>query len=81
MLPCVVLNLPVSTLVLVSFFQSIPKDLETAAMIDGCTRMGALWRHEARECQKPVLWATRAEWYRGSSSALQYYCLGAILNS
>lgn len=43
-LPYVVLNLPVCTLVLVSFFQSIPKDLENAAMIDGCTRMGALVR-------------------------------------
>jgi multiple sugar transport system permease protein len=42
--PYVVLNLPVCTLVLVSFFQSIPKDLENAAMIDGCTRMGALVR-------------------------------------
>ena len=44
LLPYTVLNLPVCTLVLVSFFQSIPKDLENAAMIDGCTRMGALWR-------------------------------------
>jgi multiple sugar transport system permease protein len=43
-LPYTVLNLPVCTLVLVSFFQSIPKDLENAAMIDGCTRMGALFR-------------------------------------
>jgi multiple sugar transport system permease protein len=43
-LPYTVLNLPVCTLVLVSFFQSIPRDLENAAMIDGCTRMGALWR-------------------------------------
>ena len=43
-LPYVVLNLPVCTLVLVSFFQSIPKDLENAAMIDGCTRLGALVR-------------------------------------
>ena len=43
-LPYVVLNLPVCTLVLVSFFQSIPKDLENAAMLDGCTRLGALWR-------------------------------------
>ena len=43
-LPYIVLNLPVCTLVLVSFFQSIPKDLENAAMIDGCTRMGALVR-------------------------------------
>ena len=43
-LPYVVLNLPVCTLVLVSFFQSIPRDLENAAMIDGCTRLGALFR-------------------------------------
>jgi multiple sugar transport system permease protein len=43
-LPYTVLNLPVCTLVLVSFFQSIPRDLENAAMIDGCTRMGALFR-------------------------------------
>jgi multiple sugar transport system permease protein len=44
LLPYVVLNLPVCTLVLVSFFQSIPRDLENAAMIDGCTRLGALWK-------------------------------------
>ena len=43
-LPYTVLNLPVCTLVLVGFFQGIPRDLENAAMIDGCTRMGALWR-------------------------------------
>ena len=43
-IPYTVLNLPVCTLVLVGFFQSIPKDLENAAMIDGCTRLGALWR-------------------------------------
>jgi len=42
--PYTVLNLPVCTLVLVSYFQSIPRDLESAAMIDGCTRMGALVR-------------------------------------
>jgi multiple sugar transport system permease protein len=43
-LPYTVLSLPVCTLVLVSFFQSIPRDLENAAMLDGCTRLGALWR-------------------------------------
>ncbi len=43
-LPYTVLSLPVCTLVLVSFFQGIPKDLENAAMIDGCTRLGALWK-------------------------------------
>jgi multiple sugar transport system permease protein len=43
-LPYTVLSLPVCTLVLVSFFQAIPRDLESAAMLDGCTRMGALCR-------------------------------------
>jgi multiple sugar transport system permease protein len=43
-LPHTVLNLPVCTLVLVSFFQGIPRDLENAAMVDGCTRLGALVR-------------------------------------
>ncbi|MEQ8966011.1 MAG: carbohydrate ABC transporter permease [Azospirillaceae bacterium] len=41
-LPYTVLSLPVCTLVLVSFFAGIPRDLENAAMIDGCTRLGAL---------------------------------------
>lgn len=43
-LPYAVLNLPVCTLVLVSFFETIPRDIESAAMIDGCTRLGSLWR-------------------------------------
>ncbi len=43
-LPHAALSIPVATLVLVSFFQGIPKDLESAAMVDGCTRLGALWR-------------------------------------
>ncbi|MCS7058990.1 MAG: carbohydrate ABC transporter permease [Meiothermus sp.] len=43
-LPHAALSIPVATLVLVSFFQGIPKDLEAAAMVDGCTRIGALWR-------------------------------------
>jgi multiple sugar transport system permease protein len=43
-LPYTVLSLPVCTLVLVSFFESIPPDLENAAMVDGCTRLGALWK-------------------------------------
>jgi multiple sugar transport system permease protein len=43
-LPYTVLSLPVCTLVLVSFFHSIPQDLENAAMIDGCSRVGALFR-------------------------------------
>jgi len=42
-LPYAVLSMPVCTLVLASFFQDIPADLERAAMIDGCTRVGAMW--------------------------------------
>ncbi|MBL8805467.1 MAG: carbohydrate ABC transporter permease [Rhodospirillales bacterium] len=41
--PYAVLSMPVCTLVMASFFQDIPNDLENAAMIDGCTRIGALW--------------------------------------
>jgi multiple sugar transport system permease protein len=43
-LPYTVLSLPVCTLVLTSFFEGIPRDLENAAMIDGCTRIGALFK-------------------------------------
>jgi multiple sugar transport system permease protein len=43
-LPYAVLSMPVCTLVLVAFFQDIPRDLEHAAMIDGCSRLAAL-RH------------------------------------
>ena len=42
-LPYAVLSMPVCTLVLISFFQDIPRDLENAAMLDGCSRLGALW--------------------------------------
>lgn len=43
-IPYIVLSLPVCTLILVSFFDSIPRDLENAAMVDGCTRLGALFK-------------------------------------
>lgn len=43
-LPYTALSLPVAILVLVAFFSSIPRDLEAAAMVDGCSRLGALWR-------------------------------------
>lgn len=42
-LPHAALSLPVATLTLVSFFAGIPRDLESAAMVDGSTRLGALW--------------------------------------
>jgi len=43
-LPYAVLSMPVCTLVMASFFQDIPPDLEAAAMVDGCSRLGALFR-------------------------------------
>jgi multiple sugar transport system permease protein len=43
-IPYATFSLPISTLVLTAFFQGIPEDLESAAMIDGCSRFGALWR-------------------------------------
>jgi multiple sugar transport system permease protein len=43
-LPYTVLNLPICTLMMGSFFQDIPRDIENAAMLDGCTRLSALWR-------------------------------------
>jgi multiple sugar transport system permease protein len=43
-LPYAVLSLPVCTLVMASFFQDIPPDLEAAAMVDGCTRVEALFK-------------------------------------
>jgi multiple sugar transport system permease protein len=37
-------NTPFATFLMQSFFDGIPRDLEEAAMIDGCTRFGALRR-------------------------------------
>lgn len=43
-IPYVALSIPISTLTLTSFFQLIPEDLESAAMVDGSSRIGALFR-------------------------------------
>jgi multiple sugar transport system permease protein len=37
-------NTPFATFLMQSFFDGIPKELEESAMIDGCTRLQALWR-------------------------------------
>ncbi len=39
-----VVNLPIAVLLLKSFFDDIPQDLDDAAMVDGCTRFSAFWR-------------------------------------
>jgi multiple sugar transport system permease protein len=56
-LPYTVLSLPVCTLMLISFFEGIPRDLENAAMIDGCTRMGALFKVVVPLCAPGVFTA------------------------
>jgi multiple sugar transport system permease protein len=43
-IPYAAFSLPISILTLAAFFQGIPKELEDAAMVDGCSRLGALWR-------------------------------------
>ena len=53
-LPYTVLSLPVCTLILVSFFEGIPQDLENAAMIDGCTRLGAVFKSVVPLCAPGV---------------------------
>ena len=40
----IVILLPFSVMTMRGFYQSIPVDLEEAAMIDGCSRVGALFR-------------------------------------
>jgi ABC-type glycerol-3-phosphate transport system permease component len=39
-----VFGLPISTWLLIGFFNAVPIELEEAAMIDGASRLGALWR-------------------------------------
>jgi multiple sugar transport system permease protein len=43
-IPYAAFSLPISILTLTAFFQGIPFELEDAAMVDGCSRIGALWR-------------------------------------
>ncbi len=43
-IPYLVLALPITVFFLTSFFRDLPPDLEEAALVDGTTRLGALWR-------------------------------------
>jgi multiple sugar transport system permease protein len=43
-LPYVALTLPLTVWILTLFFQEVPQELEAAALVDGCTRLGALIR-------------------------------------
>ncbi|MFO8065352.1 MAG: carbohydrate ABC transporter permease [Spirochaetota bacterium] len=43
-LPYSVFSMPISIWILTTFFRTIPSDLEDAALIDGCSRVGTLTR-------------------------------------
>ncbi len=43
-IPDLVITLPITVWFLNSFFQDLPADLEEAARVDGCSRLGALWK-------------------------------------
>ncbi len=47
-------GLPVSVFLLKTFFDTMPRELEDAARIDGCSKIG-IWRHVALPLAKPVL--------------------------
>jgi multiple sugar transport system permease protein len=42
--PYVALTLPLAIWILTLFFKELPEELEAAALVDGCTRLGALFR-------------------------------------
>lgn len=37
-------GIPLSTWLLVAYLRTVPRDLEEAGLVDGCSRLGALWR-------------------------------------
>lgn len=39
-----IFNLPFVVWIMYGFFQEIPESLEESAMLDGCSRLGAMWR-------------------------------------
>lgn len=39
-----IITLPFAIIILRPFFLGVPRDLEDAAMVEGCTRFGAFWR-------------------------------------
>jgi multiple sugar transport system permease protein/raffinose/stachyose/melibiose transport system permease protein len=47
-------GLSASIFLLKTFFDTMPRELEDAARIDGCSKMG-IWRHVALPIAKPVL--------------------------
>lgn len=44
LIPYVALTLPLAVWILAFFFREIPEELEAAALVDGCTKLGSLMR-------------------------------------
>ena len=62
----IVINLPLTTLLLKSFFDDIPVDLDEAAMVDGCTRWQAfskvIWHYALPGLGSAAILAFIASW-------------------
>lgn len=43
-LPYVAFSLPLAIWILIGFFDEVPRELDDAALVDGCSRVGVLWR-------------------------------------
>jgi raffinose/stachyose/melibiose transport system permease protein len=43
-IPQVAFALPITIIILVPFLQALPREIEEAAFIDGCSRLGFFWR-------------------------------------
>jgi multiple sugar transport system permease protein len=43
-LPYVAFTLPLTVWILIGFFDEVPRELDDAALVDGCSRAGVLWR-------------------------------------
>jgi multiple sugar transport system permease protein len=43
-LPYVAFSLPLVVWIMIGFFDEVPREIDDAALIDGCSRLGILWR-------------------------------------
>ena len=67
------MNVPLAVLLLMSFFNEIPRDLDDAAMVDGATRFGAFLN--SLTSRAAAVWWQRPFWhsfFRGTSSCFRW---------
>ena len=43
-IPYTIWMIPLVTIMLRAFFESVPEEIEDAALVDGCSRLGLIWR-------------------------------------